>query len=195
MTAKNSTDQAAIAISKARFAAIQMDAVDQAMSLMAAAQSMGAPVGDGEAQLRAQRDKLAGNAKAALLEARDALSGVESGAGAPMLRSIAELAAALGIEVPITAAPAPAASTDESAPAGDAAPAGDDAPATDAAPAGDTPPADAPDGTAEVPPSPAGDPAAEPGADPAPTPAGEPAADPAVPPQADPATDPEEPNK
>ena len=195
LTAKNSTDQAAIAISKARFAAIQMDAVDQAMSLMAAAQSMGAPVGDGEAQLRAQRDKLAGNAKSALVEARDALSGVESGAGAPMLRSIAELAAALGIEVPITAAPAPAATTDESAPAGDAAPAGDDAPATDAAPAGDTPPADAPDGTAEVPPSPAGDPAAEPGADPAPTPAGEPAADPAVPPQADPTTDPEEPNK
>ena len=195
LTAKNSTDQAAISIAKARFAAIQIDAVDQAMSLMAAAQALGAPTGDGAEQLRTQRDKLAGNAKSALVEARDALSGVESGAGAPMLRSIAELAAALGIEVPATAAPAPAATTDESAPAGDAAPAGDDAPATDAAPAGDAPPADAPDGSAEVPPTPAGDPAAEPGADPAPTPAGEPAADPAVPPQSDPATDPEEPNK
>ena len=195
LTAKNSTDQAAIAIAKARFAAIQMDAVDQAMSLMAAAQSMGAPVGDGEAQLRAQRDKLAGTAKAALVEARDALSGVEAGAGAPMLRSIAELAAALGIEVPTTAAPAAATTTDETAPAGDAAPTGDAAPASDAAPAGDAPPADAPDGSAEVPPTPAGDPAAAPGADPAPTPAGEPAADPAFPPQADPATDPEEPNK
>jgi hypothetical protein len=195
LTAKNSTDQAAISIAKARFAAIQMDAVDQAMSLMAAAQSMGAPVGDGEAQLRAQRDKLAGNAKSALVEARDALSGVESGAGAPMLRSIAELAAALGIEVPATAAPAAAASTDESTPVGDAEPTGDAAPATDAAPVGDAPPTDAPDGTADVPPTPAGDPAAAPGADPAPTPAGEPAADPAVPPQADPATDPEEPNK
>jgi hypothetical protein len=195
LTAKNSTDQAAIAIAKARFAAIQIDAVDQAMSLMAAAQSMGAPAGGGAEQLRAQRDKLTGNAKAALVEARDALSGVESGAGAPMLRSIAELAAALGIEVPTTAAPAAAATTDESAPAGDAAPTGDAAPATDAAPAGDAPPADAPDGSAEVPPTPAGDPAAAPGADPAPTPAGEPAADPAVPPQADPTTDPEEPNK
>ena len=195
LTAKNSTDQAAIAIAKARFAAIQIDAVDQAMSLMAAAQSMGAPAGGGAEQLRAQRDKLTGNAKAALVEARDALSGVESGAGAPMLRSIAELAAALGIEVPTTAAPAAAATTDESAPAGDAAPTGDAAPATDAAPAGDAPPADAPDGSAEVPPTPAGDPAAAPGADPAPTPAGEPAADPVVPPQADPTTDPEEPNK
>jgi hypothetical protein len=195
LTAKNSTDQAAIAIAKARFAAIQIDAVDQAMSLMAAAQSMGAPAGGGAEQLRAQRDKLTGNAKAALVEARDALSGVESGAGAPMLRSIAELAAALGIEVPTTAAPAAAATTDESAPAGDAAPTGDAAPATDAAPAGDAPPADAPDGSAEVPPTPAGDPAAAPGADPAPTPAGEPAADPAVPPQADPTTDPEEPYK
>jgi hypothetical protein len=195
LTAKNSTDQAAISIAKARFAAIQIDSIDQAMSLMAAAQALGAPTGDGAEQLRTQRDKLAGNAKAALVEARDALSGVESGAGAPMLRSIAELAAALGIEVPATAAPAAAASTDESAPAGDAEPTGDAAPATDAAPAGDAPPTDAPDGTAEVPPTPAGDPAAAPGADPAPTPAGEPAADPAVPPQADPATDPEEPNK
>jgi hypothetical protein len=195
LTAKNSTDQAAIAIAKARFAAIQIDAVDQAMSLMAAAQSMGAPAGGGAEQLRAQRDKLTGTAKAALVEARDALSGVESGAGAPMLRSIAELAAALGIEVPTTAAPAAAATTDESAPAGDAAPTGDAAPVGDAAPAGDAPPADAPNGSAEVPPTPAGDPAAAPGADPAPTPAGEPAADPAVPPQADPATDPEEPNK
>jgi hypothetical protein len=195
LTAKNSTDQAAIAIAKARFAAIQIDAVDQAMSLMAAAQSMGAPAGGGAEQLRAQRDKLTGSAKAALLEARDALSGVESDAGAPMLRSIAELAAALGIEVPATAAPAAAATSDETAPAGDAAPTGDAAPATDAAPVGDTPPADAPDGSADVPPTPAGDPAAAPGADPAPTPAGEPAADPAVPPQADPTTDPEEPNK
>jgi hypothetical protein len=195
LTAKNSTDQAAISIAKARFAAIQIDSIDQAMSLMAAAQALGAPTGDGAEQLRTQRDKLAGNAKAALVEARDALSGVESGAGAPMLRSIAELAAALGIEVPATAAPAAAASTDESAPAGDAEPTGDAAPATDAAPAGDAPPTDAPDGTAEVPPTPAGDPAAAPGADPAPTPAGEPAADPAVPPQADPTADPEEPNK
>jgi hypothetical protein len=195
LTAKNSTDQAAISIAKARFAAIQMDAVDQAMSLMAAAQSMGAPVGDGEAQLRAQRDKLAENAKAALVEARDALSGVESGAGAPMLRSIAELAAALGIEVPATAAPAAAASTDESAPAGDAPPADDAAPATDAAPADQTAPATDPDGTPVVPPAPAGDPAAAPAGEPAPAPAGDPTADPAVPPQADPTTDPEEPNK
>jgi hypothetical protein len=187
LTAKNSTDQAAISIAKARFAAIQIDAVDQAMSLMAAAQSMGAPVGDGEAQLRAQRDKLAGNAKAALVEARDALSGVEVGAAAPMLRSIAELAAALGIEVPITAAPAAAATTEDAAPAGDAPPADDAAPATDAAPADETAPATGPDGNPAVPPTPAGDPAA--------APAGDPAADPAVPPQADPTTDPEEPNK
>ena len=194
VTAKNSTDQAAIAIAKARFAAIQIDAVDQATLLMAAAQSMGAPAGDGAAQLRAQRDKLVGNAKAALVEARDALSGVESGAGAPMLRSIAELAAALGIEVPNTAAPAAAATTEDAAPAGDAPPVDDAAPAADAAPADETAPATGPDGTPVVPPAPAGDPAAAPAGEPDP-PAGDPAADPAVPPQADPTTDPEEPNK
>jgi hypothetical protein len=195
LTAKNSTDQAAISIAKARFAAIQIDAIDQAMSLMAAAQALGAPTGDGAEQLRTQRDKLAGNAKAALVEARDALSGVESGAGAPMLRSIAELAAALGIEVPATAAPAAAATTDDAAPTGDAPPADDAAPATDAAPADETAPATDPDGTPVVPPAPAGDPAAAPAGEPAPAPAGDPTADPAVPPQADPTTDPEEPNK
>jgi hypothetical protein len=195
LTAKNSTDQAAISIAKARFAAIQIDSIDQAMSLMAAAQALGAPTGDGAEQLRTQRDKLEGNAKSALVEARDALSGVESGAGAPMLRSIAELAAALGIEVPVTAAPAAAATTDDSAPVGDAPPADDAAPATDAAPADETAPATGPDGTPVVPPAPAGDPAAAPAGEPAPAPAGDPAADPAVPPQADPTTDPEEPNK
>ena len=187
MTAKNSTDQAAISIAKARFAAIQIDSIDQAMSLMAAAQALGAPTGDGAEQLRTQRDKLAGNAKSALVEARDALSGVEVGAAAPMLRSITELAAALGIEVPVTAAPAAAATTEDSAPAGDAPPADDAAPATDAAPADETAPATGPDGNPAVPPTPAGEPAA--------APAGDPAADPAVPPQADPTTDPEEPNK
>ena len=187
LTAKNSTDQAAISIAKARFAAIQIDSIDQAMSLMAAAQALGAPTGGGAEQLRAQRDKLAGNAKSALVEARDALSGVEVGAAAPMLRSITELAAALGIEVPITAAPAAAATTEDAAPSGDAPPADDAAPATDAAPADETAPATGPDGNPAVPPTPAGDPAA--------APAGDPAADPAVPPQADPTTDPEEPNK
>ena len=187
LTAKNSTDQAAISIAKARFAAIQIDAIDQAMSLMAAAQALGAPTGDGAEQLRTQRDKLAGNAKSALVEARDALSGVEAGAAAPMLRSITELAAALGIEVPVTAAPAAAATTEDAAPAGDAPPVDDAAPATDAAPADETAPATGPDGSPAVPPTPVGDPAA--------APAGDPAADPAVPPQADPTTDPEEPNK
>ena len=195
LTAKNSTDQAAISIAKARFAAIQIDAIDQAMSLMAAAQALGAPTGDGAEQLRTQRDKLAGNAQSALVEARDALSGVEVGAAAPMLRSITELAAALGIEVPTTAAPAAAATTEDAAPAGDAPPADDAAPATDAAPADETAPATGPDGTPGVPPAPAGDPAAAPAGEPAPAPAGDPAADPAVPPQADPTTDPEDPNK
>ena len=195
LTAKNSTDQAAISIAKARFAAIQIDSIDQAMSLMAAAKALGAPTGDGAEQLRTQRDKLAGNAKSALVEARDALSGVEVGAAAPMLRSITELAAALGIEVPITAAPAAAATTEDAAPAGDAPPADDAAPATDAAPADETAPATGPDGSPAVPPTPAGDPAAAPAGDPAPAPAGDPAADPAVPPQAAPTTDPEEPNK
>ena len=195
LTAKNSTDQAAISIAKARFAAIQIDSIDQAMSLMAAAKALGAPTGDGAEQLRTQRDKLAGNAKSALVEARDALSGVEVGAAAPMLRSITELAAALGIEVPVTAAPAAAATTEEAAPAGDAPPADDAAPATDAAPADETAPATGPDGSPAVPPTPAGDPAAAPAGEPAPAPAGDPAADPAVPPQAEPTTDPEEPNK
>jgi hypothetical protein len=195
LTAKNSTDQAAIAIAKARFAAIQIDSVDQAKSLMAAAQPEDAPAGAGAEILRTARAKFAENAKVALVEARDALSGVDAGAAAPMLRSIAELAAALGIEVPITAAPAAAATTDDAAPAGDAPPADDAAPATDAAPADATAPATGPDGTPVVPPAPAGDPAAAPAGEPAPAPAGDPVADPAVPPQANPTTDPEEPNK
>ncbi len=191
LTAKNSTDQAAIAIAKARFAAIQIDAVDQAMTLMSAtqalmspAQAKGAGASGGDAQLRAQRDKLLANAKTALVEARDALSGVEAAAASPMLRSIAELAAALGIEVPTTAAaPAPA-TTDDTAPKDDAAPANDAAPAdpaTDPAAAPGAAPAAAPGADPTAPPAPATDPA-------------EPAADPKAPP-ADPAPAPEEPNK
>ncbi|MCX5640396.1 MAG: hypothetical protein NT059_06250 [Planctomycetota bacterium] len=213
LTAKNSTDQAAIAIAKARFAAIQIDAVDQAMTLMSAAQALmsaaqalmspaqakGAGASGGEALLRAQRDKLLANAKTALIEARDALSGVEAAAASPMLRSIAELAAALGIEVPTTAAARPApATTDDAAPKDDAAPANDAAPAdpaTDPAAAPGAAPAAAPGADPAAPPAPATDPA-EPAADPKAPPAdpAEPAADPKAPP-ADPAPAPEEPNK
>jgi hypothetical protein len=181
LASKNSTDQAAMAMAKARFVAIQIDSIDQAISLMTAAQAMGAPTGGGGDQLRAERTKLEGNAKTALVEVRDALSGVEAEAAAPMLRSMTEMAAALGIEIPTTAAPAPAPTTDDAAPTDGSTPSDGAAPTDEAVPTDGSAPAD---GAAPADGSTPAD-----GATP-PTPV-----DPQVPPQAEPATDPEEPNK
>ena len=162
LASKNPTDSAMIAMAKARFAAIRADAVEQ-MAISGA----GAGSAPAVEALRSDRAKFVDQAKAALLEARAALAGVEGATGAPMMAATEQLAMALGIDL-ATAAPAPT-------PAEDAAPS--DAPATDApAEAGDAPATDAPAGDAPAEePAPAGEPAPE-------QPAGEPApADPSDP--------------
>lgn len=162
LASKNPTDAAMIAMAKARFAAIRADAVEQTIILAAGAGAGSAPAVDA---LRSERAKFVDQAKAALLEARAALAGVEGATGAPMMAATQQLAEALGIDL-ATAAPAPAAAEDGAtadAPAAEGA--STDAPANDA-------------------PAPAADPAPEQPADePAPDqPAGEPApADPADP--------------
>jgi len=163
LASKNPTDSAMIAMAKARFAAIRADAVEMAI-LASGAGAGSAPAVEA---LRSDRAKFVDQAKAALLEARAALVGVEGATGAPMMAATEQLAMALGIDL-ATAAPAPT-------PAEDAAPS--DAPATDApAEAGDAPATDAPAGDAPAEePAPAGEPAPE-------QPAGEPApADPSDP--------------
>ena len=176
LASKNPTDGAALAIARARFAAIAVDAIDQAAMIAAAAQAAGADAAGAATQaLDAARTAEIAKAKTALIAARDALAGAEAGPATAMLASIERLAGALGIDL---ATPAPAAppAAEDAAPATDAA---ENAPADDAA---DAPPADAP--PADAPPAePAGEPAP---ADPAPA---DPTASPAEP------AEPGEPNK
>lgn len=125
LASRNETDAGMIALMKARFAAIRADAVDQGMALaMAAAASAGADGGAALAAMRTERAKFVDAAKAALVEARNALSGVDAAKAAPVLASANEMAQALGVDI---SAPAPA------APSGDA-PANGDAPADPAKP-------------------------------------------------------------
>ncbi len=199
LAGKNPTDAASIALLKARFAAISVDAIGQAAQLAMVAAAAGGQAPD-VSSIAAARDAELGKAKAALVDARESLKGTESSAGRSMLVSVNLLAAALGIELP--AGPAmPAESTGDTgdAPAADAPPA-EDAPAPEApapdAPAPDAPAPDAPAPDAPAPDAPAGDPAPS---DPSAPPAGEPEAPPAqpdepAPPPAEPA-DPNEPNK
>lgn len=115
LASKNPTDGAMIALMKARFAAIRADAVDQGMALaMAAAAQAGSDGSGALGAMRAERAKFVDAAKAALVEARSALSGVEASQGGPMMASLNEMAAALGVDISTPAAPA------EGTPAGDA---------------------------------------------------------------------------
>jgi hypothetical protein len=178
---KGPTDAAAVAMAKARLWAMSADLNGQQL-LIAAAAGL-ADSAPAEA-LKAARDKAMENAKAALLEARDALSGADAGAGKAMLESVQQMADALGLDVKAAKAPEPTPAPEGSAPAPDA-------------PAPDAPAPDAP--KAEDAPAPADAPAADPGAAPAPPPVADPAADPAAPPATPPAADPapgsDEPNK
>ena len=185
LASKNPTDGAAIAMARARLAAIAVDAIDQAGMIAEAAQAAGAgSPGAATEALDAARTAAINKAKVALLAARDALAGTEAGPATSMLASIDRLAGALGIDLGTPAAPAPAA---EEA-AADAAPAdaSGDAPADPSAAPADpnAPPAD--------PNAPPADPAAPP-ADPNAPPA-DPAPEEPAPPPAEPA-DPGEPNK
>jgi hypothetical protein len=204
LAGKNPTDAASVALLKARFAAISIDAIGQAAQLAMVAAAAGGQAPDVSA-IAAARDAELGKAKAALVEAREALKGTESSAGRSMMASVNQLAAALGIELP--AGPAMAAESTDTAPPAEDAPAPDapapdapapDAPAPDApapdAPAPDAPAPDAPAPDAPAPDAPAPDapaPDAPPQGDPAPS---DPPADEPAPPPAEP-SDPNEPNK
>jgi hypothetical protein len=158
VASKNSTDAAMMSLAKARFAGIQMDGIDQGLIIAAAAQAAGASGASGAVEaMKADREKLTASAKASLIEARDALSGVEGSSAKPVMAAINQMATALGVDITKPAAPAAPA---EDAPSPDA-PA--DANAAPAVPA-EGAPADAPaaDGAA-----PAEQPADAP-ADPAP---------------------------
>jgi hypothetical protein len=166
LASKASTDAAMIALMKARFAAIRADAVDQGMALaMAAAASAGADGGAAIAAMRSERTKFIDAAKASLVEARNALSGVDATQASGVLGAVNELAAALGVDITAPAAPAEGTAPAEGeAPAGDgaAAPAEGEAPAAE----GGTPADPAPAEPAPAEPAPA-DPAPSEPADPA----------------------------
>lgn len=138
LASKNPTDGAAIAMARARLAAIAVDAIDQAAMIAAAAQAAGAAT----QALDAARTAEIAKAKTALIAARDALAGAEAGPATAMLASIERMAGALGIDL-ATPAPATPPAAEDAAPATDAA---ENAPASDAAdaPPADAPPADAP---------------------------------------------------
>jgi len=170
-------DGAALALARARFAAINVDAIDQGALMAAGAAAMSGGQVDVQAlasRFAAARTAEIGKASAALLDARDALSGLEGTAAAPMMASIEQLAAALGIELAELKRPEPAPapdSEDGEQPAPEAEPSAEPT----AEPSEDPAPED-----------PAADPAAEPAADPADTP---------EPPAAEPSDEPDSPNK
>ena len=169
VASKNSTDAAMMSLAKARFAGIQIDGVDQGLIIAAAAQAAGASGASGAVEaMTADREKLTASAKASLIEARDALSGVEGSSAKPVMAAINQMATTLGVDITKPAAPA--------APA-------EDAPTPDAPADANAAPADAPAVPAEG--APASDPAAD-GAAPAEQPADAPA---------DPAPAQDEPNK
>ena len=148
VASKNPTDAAMMALAKARFAGIQVDGIDQGMIIAAAAQAAGASGASGAVEaMRSDRDTLTASAKASLIEARDALSGVEGPSAKPIMAAIEQMAATLGVDItkPAAAAPAPAedGAKPDAAAAPDAANAPTDANAAPAAPA-DGAPADAP---------------------------------------------------
>ncbi len=210
LAGKNPTDAASVALLKARFAAISVDAIGQAAQLAMVAAAAGGQAPD-VSSIAAARDAELGKAKAALVDARESLKGTDSSAGRSMLASVNQLAAALGIELPAgpampaestgetgdapaTDAPVPAPSEDAPAPDApmpDAPAPSEDAPAPDApspdAPAPDAPAPDAPAPDAPAPDAPAPDapaPEVPPAGDPAP---GEPSDPPAGEPEAPPA--------
>ena len=153
VASKNSTDAAMMSLAKARFAGIQMDGIAQGLIIAAAAQAAGASDASGAVEaMKADREKLTASAKASLIEARDALSGVEGSSAKPVMAAINQMATTLGVDITKPAAPAapaedapnPDAPADaNAAPAVPAEGAPTDAPAADgAAPAEQ--PADAP---------------------------------------------------
>ena len=169
VASKNSTDAAMMSLAKARFAGIQIDGIAQGLIIAAAAQAAGASGASGAVEaMKADREKLTASAKASLIEARDALSGVEGSSAKPVMAAINQMATTLGVDITKPAAPA--------APA-------EDAPSPDAPADASAAPADAPAVPAEG--APASDPAAD-GAAPAEQPADAPA---------DPAPAQDEPNK
>lgn len=154
---KSPTDGALMALAKARLYQIAAGAAAQAVELGSA---QGAPA-EVLAAVEGQRKASLEQARAALVEARDALSGGSSQGAEALLATVQQLAQTLGVDINAPVAPvAPAAeppAADEGSEGGAA-----EAPASEA-PASEPPAADAPAG-------------AEPGSD-EPAPPAEPAAD------------------
>ncbi len=149
VASKNSTDAAMMSLAKARFAGIQIDGIDQGLIIAAAAQAAGASGASGAVEaMTADREKLTASAKASLIEARDALSGVEGSSAKPVMAAINQMATTLGVDISKPAAPA-APAEDAPSPDANAAPAvpAEGARASDPAADGAAPaeqPADAP---------------------------------------------------
>jgi len=110
VASKNSTDAAMMSLAKARFAGIQLDGIDQGLIIAAAVQGAGASGASGAVEaMKADREKLTASAKASLIEARDALSGVEGSSAKPVMAAINQMATTLGVDITKpAAAPAPA---------------------------------------------------------------------------------------
>jgi hypothetical protein len=181
LASKNPTDAAMISLAKARLSGIQVDGIYQAMIIATATPAAGGSPDSGQLDsMRASRDTLTASAKASLIEARDALSGVDGASAKPIVAAIERMATTLGVDITKPAAPA--------------APAGDDAKSDAAATPADpgATPADPSAAPAEGSPAASpGTPEAAPGGDgAAPAPAEKPADAPA-----DPAPAQDEPNK
>lgn len=170
LTGKTPTDRAALAIGKARLYLLGLQNLDMGMHL---AMLQGAGMESMENLFRQQREQFMTQAAAALVEARDALTGASSASAMAQLASIEALAAAAGIDL---SAPPPAVPQDEQ-PADDATDTSMDDPSAD------------PDAATEEDPVSSEDPANPE------QPADEPDADPMDDPASDPGSDPDEPNK
>lgn len=139
IAAKDPIDAARLALLRARFALVQAN-------LARAEASMA--TGGASTEVDARINELMGNAKAALVEAREALAGIDAERGAPMLASATGMAGALGIDLSTPAAQPPATEGGDAATGEPAA--SEPAPDAPAEPAAEEPaPGDAPAEPAE----------------------------------------------
>lgn len=145
LATKTPTDGATLLICKARLFILAANnvAIVQRIGTLA-----GAPA-NAEAQLQSERDKMLGQAKGALIEARDSLSGTDSDTSAALLKAIQDFATACGMDLAVP--PPPAAPAEPAAPSD--APADASGGGAAEAPAAEPPPSEPPAGD-----PPAGDP-------------------------------------
>jgi hypothetical protein len=116
LATKTPTDAATLGICKAR---LYMLAAKSATLAMQMGSIVGAP-GSVDAQFKQDQDKWTAQAKAALIEARDALSGASTDGAASLLATIQEIADATDVDLsqpaPASGEPAPPAAEEPAAP-------------------------------------------------------------------------------